>query len=72
MSGAERRAARKQGFFSKLVKLLDEYPKIFIVGADNVGSSQMQKIRVALRGKGVILMGKNVSLRRFFVKFVRP
>lgn len=64
MSGAEGRAARKQGFFSKLVKLLDEYPKIFIVGADNVGSSQMQKIRVALRGKGVILMGKNTMIRK--------
>jgi large subunit ribosomal protein LP0 len=64
MSGAEGRAARKQGFFSKLVKLLDEFPKIFIVGADNVGSSQMQKIRVALRGKGVILMGKNTMIRK--------
>lgn len=64
MSGAESRAARKQSFFSKLVKLLDEFPKIFIVGADNVGSSQMQKIRVAIRGKGVILMGKNTMIRK--------
>jgi len=30
--------------------LLDEYPKCFIVGADNVGSKQMQRIRIALRG----------------------
>jgi ribosomal protein L10 len=29
---------------------LDEYPKVFIVGADNVGSRQMQKIRLSLRG----------------------
>jgi large subunit ribosomal protein LP0 len=64
MSGAEGRAARKQSFFSKIIKLLDEYPKIFVVGADNVGSSQMQKIRVALRGKGVILMGKNTMIRK--------
>jgi len=64
MSGAESKAARKQAFFSKLIKLLDEYPKIFIVGADNVGSSQMQKIRVALRGKAVILMGKNTMIRK--------
>jgi large subunit ribosomal protein LP0 len=47
-----------------LIKLLDEYPKIFIVLADNVGSSQMQKIRVALRGKGVVLMGKNTMIRK--------
>jgi len=64
MSGAEGRAARKQGYFSKLVKLVDEYPKIFIVGADNVGSSHMQKIRLALRGKGVVLMGKNTMIRK--------
>jgi large subunit ribosomal protein LP0 len=29
---------------------LDEFPKVFVVGADNVGSRQMQKIRVSLRG----------------------
>lgn len=31
-------------------QLLVEYPKCFIVGADNVGSKQMQRIRIALRG----------------------
>jgi large subunit ribosomal protein LP0 len=64
MSGAESRAARKQQFFSKLIKLMDEYPKIFIVGADNVGSAQMQRIRVGIRGKGVLLMGKNTMIRK--------
>jgi len=64
MSGADSAAARKQNYFSKLVKLLDEYPKIMIVGADNVGSSHMQKIRLALRGKGVVLMGKNTMIRK--------
>jgi large subunit ribosomal protein LP0 len=39
MSGGD----RKQAYFAKLAKLLEEYPKIMIVGADNVGSSQMQK-----------------------------
>jgi len=63
MSGADSQA-RKQEYFSKLVKLLDEYPKILIVGADNVGSSHMQKIRLALRGKAVILMGKNTMIRK--------
>jgi len=31
-------------------QLLVEYPKCFIVQADNVGSKQMQRIRIALRG----------------------
>jgi len=56
---------KKQEYFTKLVKLLDEYPKILIVSADNVGSTQMQKIRQALRGmKSVILMGKNTMIRK--------
>lgn len=45
-------------------QLLDEYPKCFIVGADNVGSQQMQQIRIALRGSSIILMGKNTMMRK--------
>lgn len=44
--------------------LLDEYPKCFIVGADNVGSKQMQQIRGSLRGLAVVLMGKNTMMRK--------
>jgi len=63
MSGAES-ASKKQEYFTKLIKLLDEYPKIFIVGIDNVGSNQLHKIRIALRGKAVVLMGKNTMIRK--------
>ena len=34
------------------------------MNVDNVGSNQMHQIRVALRGKGVVLMGKNTMVRR--------
>jgi len=64
MSGAEGRSARRQAYFPRLVKLLDEYPNIFIVGVDNVGSSQMAQIRHALRGKAIVLMGKNTMIRK--------
>lgn len=60
----EGRTEWKQKFFNKLTRLLDEYPKCFIVGADNVGSSQMQQIRIQLRGHGVILMGKNTMIKK--------
>ena len=40
------------------------YPKCFIVGADNVGSKQMQEIRIALRGQAIVLMGKNTMMRK--------
>merc|ERR1712088_918511 len=42
----------------------DEYPKCFLVGADNVSSKQMQQIRGSMRGMGVVLMGKNTMMRK--------
>lgn len=57
-------AERKQAYFNKLGKLIEEYPKILVVGADNVGSNQMAKVRKALRGKGTLLMGKNTMVRK--------
>jgi len=56
--------ADKQIYFTKLKELIAKYPSIFIVNVDNVGSNQMHQIRVALRGKGVVLMGKNTMVRR--------
>jgi len=56
--------AEKQIYFEKLKELLAKYPSIFLVNVDNVGSNQMHQIRVALRGKGVVLMGKNTMVRR--------
>jgi len=54
----------KTNYFNKIVQLLDEYPKCFLVEADNVGSKQMQQIRIALRGHAVVLMGKNTMMRK--------
>jgi len=60
----EDRKVWKSKFFQKMIRLLNEYPKCFIVGADNVGSSQMQKIRIELRGEAEILMGKNTMMKK--------
>ena len=43
---------------------MDEYPKLFLVGVDNVGSKQMQQIRQSLRGRAEVLMGKNTMIRK--------
>jgi len=56
--------ADKEAYFQKLKDLLNKFPSIFLVNVDNVGSNQMHQIRVALRGKGVVLMGKNTMVRR--------
>ncbi|KAF8501260.1 60S acidic ribosomal protein P0 [Gautieria morchelliformis] len=60
--GASR--ADKEAYFAKLKDLIAKYPSIFIVNVDNVGSNQMHQIRVSLRGKGIVLMGKNTMVRR--------
>lgn len=60
----EDRGKWKADYMVKLVNLLDEYPKCFIVKADHVGSKQMQQIRISLRGQGIVLMGKNTIMRK--------
>jgi len=62
--GREDKATWKTNYFLKIIQLLDEYPKCFIVNVDNVGSKQMQQIRCSLRGTAVVLMGKNTMMRK--------
>jgi large subunit ribosomal protein LP0 len=60
----EDKTSWKSNYFLKLTQLLDEYPKCFIVGVDNVGSKQMQQIRQSLRNDAILLMGKNTMIRK--------
>lgn len=60
----EDKSTWKANYFTKLTALLDEYPKCFIVGVDNVGSKQMQQIRQSLRQDATLLMGKNTMIRK--------
>jgi len=62
--GREDKKTWKENYFTRLVQYMEEYPKCFIVGADNVGSKQMQQIRIGLRGTAVVLMGKNTMMRK--------
>jgi len=55
--------SKKPAYFARLIELLETCPKCLIVGVDFVGSKQMQDIRIKLRGKATILMGKNTMIR---------
>jgi len=57
---------RKSAYWNKLNTALDEYKNILVIGVDFVGSKQMQQVRIALRGKGIVLMGKNTIIRKVF------
>jgi large subunit ribosomal protein LP0 len=58
------RRIRKEKFVVRLKDAIDTYKNVLIVGVDNVGSNQMQKVRLALRGKAIVLMGKNTLIRK--------
>ncbi|WOK93822.1 60S acidic ribosomal protein P0-like [Canna indica] len=58
------KAEKKVLYDKKLCSLLDEYSKVLIAVADNVGSNQLQNIRKGLRGDSIVLMGKNTLIRR--------
>jgi len=63
MSGKDGKA-KKTEYMDKLVALLEDYPRLFLVTCDNIGSNHMQKIRMSLRGRAVLLMGKNTLMRK--------
>ena len=64
MPGEKQVGERKLQYREKMENLIEKYKKVIIVNVDNVGSNQMQKVRIALRGKGVLLMGKNTIMRK--------
>jgi len=63
MPNAEK-LAKKEKYFNKLIDLCVNSPNALLVGVDYVASKQMQDIRVELRGKATVLMGKNTMIRK--------
>jgi large subunit ribosomal protein LP0 len=55
---------RKREFRERLENALDTYSKVLVIGVDNVGSNQLQKCRISLRGQAVLIMGKNTMMRK--------
>jgi len=55
---------RKLDYRARLESYLEQYRSIAIMTVDNVGSNQLQKIRIALRGKAAVLLGKNTIIRK--------
>jgi len=62
-TAGQKRKERKKRYKLKLEKAVQEFKNVLVVTVDNVGSFQMQKIRIALRGQAEILMGKNTLMR---------
>jgi len=57
------KSQKKQAYFDKVAQLAESYPRVLVVLADHVGSKQMSEIRRSLRGKAILVMGKNTMMR---------
>lgn len=60
---------KKRAYVVKMNRILSSYTKVFVVEVENVGSSQMNTTRAAMRGKAEILMGKNTLMRKIIKDF---
>lgn len=63
MPSAEK-LAKKTEYFNKLIDLCVNTPSALLVEIDHVASKQLQDIRMELRGKAIVLMGKNTMIRK--------
>jgi len=62
--GGTARKDRKIRYRKLMTELLSQYKNIMLCNIDHVGSKQMQQIRISLRGKGCMLMGKKTLMRK--------
>lgn len=54
----------KANYFEKLIDAMRTYSRFLIISADNVSSKQFADIRRAIRGEGLIVMGKNTMMKK--------
>jgi len=60
---AHKVSKRKAEYKDKLIRYLQDHKTILVVTANHVGSNQLQQIRQQLRGRALVLMGKNTLVR---------
>ncbi|KAL0222440.1 hypothetical protein RCL1_002294 [Eukaryota sp. TZLM3-RCL] len=60
------KAETKDQYLKRFAEHLVTYSKVMIVGLDNVTSHQIQRIRMGLRGKAVMVCGKNTQIKVAF------
>lgn len=69
MSTQKAISQKKLDYRARLEHLLETYSSVLVCEVDMVGSKQIQTVRQKLRGKGVLLLGKNTIMRRVMRDF---
>ena len=62
--------ARKTEYFERLKGYFGKYTRVFVVNANNVGSFQIQQVRMAFRGIAEVIFGKNTMMRKVLDQFM--
>jgi len=62
--------ARKTEYFERLKGYFGKYTRVFVVNANNVGSFQIQQVRMAFRGIAEVIFGKNTMMRKVLDQFL--
>jgi len=62
--------ARKLAYQKRLIGLFQKYKSVLVFNANNVGSNQLQTVRIVLRGRAEIIMGKNTMIRRILRDYI--
>jgi len=60
--------AEKEEYEARMNRLMDTYSKVLFCCLDNVRSCQMHNIRMALRGRGEVLVGKKTLQKKIISK----
>jgi large subunit ribosomal protein LP0 len=55
---------KKAAYMEHFVSTFEKHTRALVVSCDNIGSAHMHKIRKQLRGKAIIVMGKNTLMRK--------
>lgn len=65
MSSAKRKInPKKEVYYKRVNELFGRYDRIVVVKCDNVRSQQFHKVRIDLRGKAELVMGKNTLMKK--------
>jgi len=62
--------ARKTEYFERLKGYFGTFTRVFVVNANNVGSFQIQQVRMAFRGIAEVIFGKNTMMRKVLDQFM--
>lgn len=62
--------AKKLKYAENLIRLVNEYSRVLMVGVDNVGSKTVATLRKSMRGNCEFLFGKNTMVRKILSDYI--